>query len=282
MANAEHQPSSNERSGGQRGQSCAPPTRARTRSSGWPPPRPGLWVAGASGTTGGRDRSTGCRGPGSRTPGQPATSGTASTGRQGRDPGRAAHPSPGLSPPRDQGPAGPPSCHVRSRPLFGAASGSDWWAGVPAGSESRPIRRPGRAANSARDQDEAERIRGETRTGRRGVPAARHARGTWLKRPVMGSLPNANGLASAGQIRNTNVRRTASPRPRDARRRAAGRPDGRAAQAQVGGLPVTWRVARLTFAVFCISRVMNSSSSDFCSAVRGVCRFANSAQTSTR
>jgi hypothetical protein len=57
---------------------------------------------------------------------------------------------------------------------------------------------------------------------------------------------------------------------------------GVTAQVEGGGLPVTWRVARLTFAVRCISSVMNSSSSDFCRGVRGVCRLASSAQTSTR
>src|ERR1700733_1266515 len=51
---------------------------------------------------------------------------------------------------------------------------------------------------------------------------------------------------------------------------------------QGGGLPVTWRLARLTFAVFWISVLMNVSSSVRCAAPLGAFRFVNSAQTSTR
>jgi len=60
--------------------SCARPTRARTRSSGSPPPIHGGWAAAGSGTTGGPGPSTCCRGPGRPARLRPARCGTASPG----------------------------------------------------------------------------------------------------------------------------------------------------------------------------------------------------------
>ena len=81
-------------------------------------------------------------------------------------------------------------------------------------------------------------------------------------------------LAAGGR----HARRWPTRAPRGSERLA----EGLYAGGDGAGLPVTMRLARATFAVCCMSRLMKPESWAFCPAVLGACRLANSAHTSTR